>query len=95
MNTVVLYPLYQSTNFWICVGLLLYFAGSFFFVLFIKSGADIILMNTVYAIVVVVKNILLSFALIAPVEPENTNSEFHIPTDIDLDEPFSQITKNQ
>ena len=86
MNTVVMYPLYQSTNFWICVGLLLYFAGSFFFVLFIKSTVDKVLMTSIYALVVIVKNILLSLSLFASEEPDNNDNSLQIPKDLDLDE---------
>lgn len=84
-----MYPLYQSISFWICVGLFLYFAGSFFFFLFIKSGVDkefVILMNSIYAFVVVIKNLLLSFSLFASESSDNKNEALHIPNDLDLDE---------
>ena len=89
MNTVVMYPLYQSITFWICVGLFLYFAGSFFFFLFIKSAIDnefIILMNSIYAFVAVIKNILLSFSLFASEDIDNQDEALSIPNDLDLDE---------
>ncbi len=89
MNTVVMYPLYQSITFWICVGLFLYFAGSFFFFLFIKSAIDnefIILMNSIYAFVAVTKNILLSLSLLASENPDSKPDELSIPNDLDLDE---------
>jgi hypothetical protein len=89
MNTVVMYPLYQSITFWICVGLFLYFAGSFFFFIFIKSGADkefVLLMNSIYAIVVVTKNIFLSLALFASEKTNDNDDGLFLPIDLDLDE---------
>lgn len=86
MNTVVMYPLYQSITFWICVGLLLYFAGSFFFFLFIKSSVDKVLMNSIYALVVIVKNILLCISLFASEKADDEDNALHIPKDLDLDE---------
>jgi len=98
MRTVVVYPLYQSTVFWICVGLFLYFTGTFFFFVFIttSSGADkdfVRTMSHIYLISVVVKNIILCLSLFAT----NNNDErdenvLHIPTDLDLDEPFTPST---
>ncbi|RYY48631.1 MAG: hypothetical protein EOO06_09590 [Chitinophagaceae bacterium] len=88
MNTVVIYPLYQSISFWICVGLFLYFSGSFFFFLFIKAGEEkefVILMNSIYAFVVILKNGLLSGALLAS-ENSDSNDSLQIPNDLDLDE---------
>ena len=89
MNTVVMYPLSQSISFWICVGLFLYFSGSFFFFLFIKSATDaefIVLMNSIYAFVVVIKNILLSFSLFASENPDTNDDTLNLPNDLDLDE---------
>lgn len=81
-----MYPLYQSITFWICVGLLLYFAGSFFFFLFIKSSVDKVLMNSIYALVVIVKNILLCISLFASEKADDEDNALHIPKDLDLDE---------
>ena len=86
MNTVVMYPLYQSISFWICVALLLYFAGSFFFFLFIKSGVNRGLMNNIYAAVAILKNILLCLSLFASERVDNEDDALHIPNDLDLDE---------
>ncbi|RZL44307.1 MAG: hypothetical protein EOP00_20270 [Pedobacter sp.] len=89
MNTVVMYPLYQSISFWICVGLFLYFAGSFFFFLFINSGGGKefeVMMNSIYAFVVILKNILLSLSLLASENPDGKTGDFDIPNDLNLDE---------
>jgi hypothetical protein len=86
MNTVVLYPLYQSIYFWICVGLFLYFTGSFFFFIFSTSDVDKILMKSIYALVVITKNILLCISLFSSENAEKDESPLQIPTDLDLDE---------
>jgi hypothetical protein len=89
MKTVVMYPLYQSVTFWICVGFFLYFTGTFFFFLFIKSSQDPDFkrqMNFIYGIVTVTKNILLCLSLFANEHLENENETLNIPSEIDLDE---------
>ncbi len=90
MKTVVMYPLYQSISFWICVGFFLYFTGTFFFILFINSSTDKefrVLMNTIVRMVTITKNILLCLALLASESVEEEGGdELHIPTEIDLDE---------
>ena len=88
MNTVVLYPLYQTITFWICVGLFLYFAGSFFFFLFIKTGGDhefVMLMSSIYSFVTIIKDLLLGFALFASENSDDKGEALHIPIDLDLD----------
>ena len=89
MKTVVMYPLYQSATFWICVGFFLYFAGTFFFFLFIKSSKDADFkrqMNFIYGIVTISKNILLCLSLFANEQQENIDDSLHIPSEINLDE---------
>jgi hypothetical protein len=84
-----MYPLYQSVTFWICVGFFLYFTGTFFFFLFIKSSQDPDFkrqMNFIYGIVTVTKNILLCLSLFANEHLENENETLNIPSEIDLDE---------
>jgi hypothetical protein len=95
MQTVIMYPLYQSSSFWICVGFFLYFTGTFFFFLFIKSSQDkefIKLMNIIYGFVTVTKNILLCVSLFANEHIEEREDELQIPTDLNLDE-FSLTTQ--
>ena len=89
MKTVVLYPLYQSITFWICVGLFLYFTGNFFFILFIKSTTDKELrvqMKIIYSFVTITKNIFLSMAFFATEISDNTSEEFSIPEHLNLDD---------
>ena len=90
MKTVVLYPLYQSIVFWICVSFFLYFTGTFFFFIFLNSSTDKefkVLMNSIYGFVTILKNIILCLALFAS---ENTEEQedniLRIPNEIELDE---------
>jgi hypothetical protein len=95
MNTVVMYPLYQSSSFWICVGFFLYFTGTFFFFIFIKSSTDkefIRQMNFIYGIVTVTKNILLGISMFVKENIDEPNETLQIPSDLDLDE-FSLMTQ--
>ena len=90
-----MFPLYQSSSFWICVGFFLYFTGTFFFFLFIKSSTDpefIRQMNFIYGLVTVTKNILLGISMFVKENIEETNELLQIPTDLDLDE-FSLTTQ--
>lgn len=90
MRSVAISPLYQSIIFWICVGLFFYFAGTFFFFLFINSSKDkefIRLMNYIYVFVVITKNLILGLSLLASDTDETSdNDTLHFPTDLDLDE---------
>jgi hypothetical protein len=95
MKTVVLYPLYQSASFWICVGFFLYFTGNFFFLIFIKSSTDkkfINQMNIIYGLVTLTKNVLLCVSLFVNEHPEEEEDILQIPSDINLDE-FSLTTQ--
>ena len=89
MNTVVTHPLYQNITFWIAVGLLLYFSGNFFIFLLNKSSSDktfVSQIKNIYSIVTITKNILLSAALFANEQPENSNdNHFQFPEELNLD----------
>lgn len=88
MKTEVVNPLYQSITFWICVGLFLYFTGNFFYLLFIDSTTDKIVLQqlrTIYSIVTISKNILLSLAFLANEQVESTEDSFNIPNELNLD----------
>ncbi len=88
MKTEVVNPLYQSITFWICVGLFLYFTGNFFYLLFIDSTTDKIVLQqlrTIYSIVTISKNILLSLAFLAHEQIESNEESFNIPNELNLD----------
>ena len=83
-------PIYQTNTFWICVGLFLYFTGSFFFLLLLSNveKSNISLKNEmmiIYSIVTISKNLILSCSMIVDETKEEDLTELHIPSEIDLD----------
>lgn len=88
MKTVVLYPLYQSIDFWICVGMFLYFTGNFFFLLFAGSSTDptfVKQLKIINGVVTITKNLLLSLAFLANSKVDEVNDQFTIPSELNLD----------
>ena len=82
-------PIYQSINFWISVGLFVYFTGNFFFLLFLENPqkltqefkAELII---IYSSVTIIKNVINGFAFMASNEiPEK--DELNIPSEMNLD----------
>ena len=89
MKIVVMYPLYQSIIFWICVAFLLLFTGTFFFFLLVSYSKDQVFKQQlayIYSFVTIAKNILLCLALFATEHKEQVGDELHIPNHMDLDE---------
>lgn len=89
MKIVVMYPLYQSIVFWICVAFFLLFTGTFFFFLLVSYSKDVVFKQQlvyIYSFVTITKNILLCLALFATENKEQTSDELHIPNHMDLDE---------
>lgn len=97
MKTVVMVPLYLSIIFWISVAFFLYFAGTFFFFLFIKSNSDKQfkeIMNTTYSSVTLLKNIILCLSLLASETEEKDEETLHIPHEMNLDDISLTSIKN-
>lgn len=89
MQTVVLYPLYQSITFWISVGLFIYFTGNLFFMIFLKSSDDPVFINqmkNIYSFITISKNIILCLALFGNEFIDSQEENLYIPPDVDLDE---------
>ena len=89
MKIVVMYPLYQSIIFWICVAFFLLFTGTFFFFLLVSYSKDPEFKNQltyIYSFVTITKNILLCLSLFATENKEQPSDELHIPNHMDLDE---------
>jgi len=81
--------MYQNIDFWICVGLFLYFAGNFFFLLYSTSNSKSqlrIQMQIIYSIVTITKNLFLGFSLFASEEQVGeSRDEILYPKDLNLD----------
>ena len=96
MKYVKSYPLSQSLSFWLCVGLFIYFTGNFFYLLFVASSKNPLLikqLRTVYFFVNISKDIILSLAWLAHEPTEEENVELYIPDDVHLDDEFTFTNK--
>jgi hypothetical protein len=98
MKTVIMYPLYQSILFWICVAFFLYFTGNFFFFIFSNTTNDLSFMKqlqVIYGVVTITKDLLLCIALFANEPIEQNDEILNIPSDIDLDDFAPTNPKNE
>ncbi len=89
MQTVVLYPIYQSITFWVCVAFFIYFTGNLFFMIFVTSSDDpafITQMKFIYSFITLSKNIIISLAFFGNEQIESPDEILNIPTDVNLDE---------
>ena len=88
-------PIYQTINFWICVGLFVYFSGSFFYILLaVNSISNEDIKNDaigIFSFVTIIKNIILSIAFFQNENNNTDNSVLKIPNELNLD---SFINKN-
>jgi len=84
-------PVYQTINFWVAVGLFVYFSGIFFYILLSESYfsknirfRDELLL--IYTSVTILKNLILAFAVtVKEPKAESEDYEFNIPLEINLD----------
>lgn len=90
MQTVLQYPLYQLISFWVAVGMLLNFSGNFFYMMLILEYEDketLIQMKVIYSIVSIIKDVVMSLALLGKEPEDNVSSnDFILPENLDLDE---------
>ena len=97
MSNVSRVPLYQSISFWLCVGLFIYFTGTFFYFLMVNSSKDpslIKLMKIIYSIVSISKDIILSLAWFAHERLETDSDILRIPDGMQLDDDFIVSKQN-
>ncbi|MFC4262268.1 hypothetical protein ACFOWM_05240 [Ferruginibacter yonginensis] len=93
MKIVTDYPLYQSISFWICVGLFLYFTGNFFYILFVNNNTDKVFltqMRLIFFVVNTIKDLIISFALLATEYIDKETNELKVPDNISLDDNIYQ-----
>jgi len=76
-------------DFWICVGLLIYFAGNFFFLLYSSTQSKAAIRNEmqlIYSIVTITKNLILGFSFFADDGARGEQDEkIHFPKDLNFD----------
>ncbi|MEO7046766.1 MAG: hypothetical protein ABI091_15790 [Ferruginibacter sp.] len=98
MKTVIMYPLYQSIVFWICVAFFIYFTGNFFFFIFSNTTKDLSFMKQlqiIYGIVTISKNVILCLALFANEPIEQNDEILNIPSEMNLDDFTPTNPKNE
>lgn len=91
LKTPDIEPIYQKINFWISVGLFIYFSGNLFAVITAnieeKSNQLTSLLLGIFTIVTITKNVILSLALLGKVDDGHANKdELVIPDDVVLDD---------
>jgi hypothetical protein len=84
-------PFSQSINFWILVGLFIYFSGNFFYILLTQNSTNASnevksQLNILYGLITISKNLVLSFAFFSKSEMDFKSSYFpSFPKDLNLD----------
>jgi amino acid transporter len=90
-------PIYLNIVFWISVGLFVYFTGNFFYILLVENSNNASnevknQLKVVYSFVTILKNLLLSIALLHGSETKSEqNNQYIFPEDLHLDD----FTPNQ
>lgn len=88
MKLVSFDSLYFGTDFFICVGLFIYFTGNFFYLLFstFESNQNVKLqMQLIYSSVTILKNLILGFSFFLSKNNTNNNNSIPFPEDLNLD----------
>jgi hypothetical protein len=85
-------PAYSSINFWLNVGLFVYFTGNFFYILLVENSANATIavknqLIIIYCIITILKNLILSFAFVKnDIEDSfKNNNKFKFPKDLNFD----------
>lgn len=87
MKEIVSVPISSSISFWIAVGLLIYFSGNFFNILFTDQANDPKLkaqMLGIYSTIIITKNILICFALLGTEKDEVSEENISFPGEDDF-----------
>jgi len=81
-------PIYNNTEFWIFVGIFIYFTGNFFYLLFSNSNYSKQFkyqLQIVVSIVTIIKNIIFSLSFLIKETPQITNNSISYVPDLDLE----------
>jgi hypothetical protein len=91
-------PMQNSISFWLCVGLLIYFFGNFFFVFTLNTSKDVVFLKQtklIYSFVTIAKDIILALAWFGK-EPIETDADIiRIPDSLDFDKDFEELRQNK
>ena len=81
-------PIYNNTEFWIFVGIFMFFSGNFFYLLFSNSNYSKQFkyqLQIVVSIVTIIKNIIFSLSFLIKETPQITNNSISYVPDLDLE----------
>jgi len=81
-------PIYNNKEFWIFVGIFIYFSGNFFYLLFSNSNYSKQFkyqLQIVVSIVTIIKNIIFSLSFLIKETPQITNNSISYVPDLDLE----------
>ena len=81
-------PIYSNIEFWIFVGIFIYFTGNFFYLLFSNSNYSKHFkyqLQIVASIVTIIKNIIFSLSFLIKETPQITNNSISYAPDLDLE----------
>jgi hypothetical protein len=81
-------PIYNNTEFWIFVGIFMFFSGNFFYLLFSNSNYSKQFkyqLQIVVSIVTIIKNIIFSLSFLIKETPQITNNSISYAPDLDLE----------
>lgn len=88
MNSEVVYPVYQTVEFWLVVGCLLFFAGNFFMFVFYnstKTPSEANLARLIYSFVTILKNTVFSLSFFGSTGSLNEDNIIKVPENLSLD----------
>jgi hypothetical protein len=91
-------PMQNSISFWLCVGLLLYFFGNFFYVTTLNTSKDIAFIKqvkTICSIIIIAKDIVLALAWLGKEPIETDDDIIRIPDSLDFDKDFEELRQNK
>lgn len=97
MNSEIVKPIYQTTEFWISVGCLIYFSGNFFFYVFINSAKtkdEQWQLRSIYAFVTLIKDIVLALSMLTTRVKEDVDDRLEMPDDMELDSVMKNLNRN-
>jgi len=81
-------PIYNNTEFWIFVGIFMFFSGNFFYLLFSNSNYSKQFkyqLQIVVSIVTIIKNVIFSLSFLLKETPQITNNSISYAPDLDLE----------
>lgn len=97
MNSEIVNPIYQTTEFWISVGCLIYFSGNFFFYVLINSAStkdEQWQLRSIYAVVTLIKDIVLALSVLSTNDKDEIENGLGMPDDLEVDSVIKSLKRD-